>query len=187
MLNKVDLPQPDGPMIERNSPSSTARLTSSIAVSGPCGVAKRLVRCWTASRLMILPRLPVRPGLRESRPKLIASPERRHRIPVLAYGAVGVYKAGVAFSPTRLPAPKPDRPREEEMRKFTRRVAAGPRAARPPIAGGPRLGRAAPRTLKISHQFPGGTLEQGDFRDRLARRFAAEVEKRTNGELKFDI
>ncbi len=47
--------------------------------------------------------------------------------------------------------------------------------------------RAATRTLKISHQFPGGTLEQGDFRDRLARRFAAEVQKRTNGELGFEI
>ena len=46
---------------------------------------------------------------------------------------------------------------------------------------------AAARTLKISHQFPGGTLEQGDFRDRLARRFAAEVQKRTNGELGFEI
>src|SRR6266487_2319213 len=45
----------------------------------------------------------------------------------------------------------------------------------------------APRTLKISHQFPGGTLEQGDFRDRLCRRFAAEVQKRSNGSLKFEI
>jgi TRAP-type C4-dicarboxylate transport system substrate-binding protein len=43
------------------------------------------------------------------------------------------------------------------------------------------------RTLKISHQFPGGTIDQGDFRDRLCRRFAAEVEKRTNGALKFEI
>src|SRR6185312_9097977 len=44
-----------------------------------------------------------------------------------------------------------------------------------------------PRTLKISHQFPGGTIDQGDFRDRLCRKFAAEVEKRTNGALKFEI
>jgi TRAP-type C4-dicarboxylate transport system substrate-binding protein len=52
----------------------------------------------------------------------------------------------------------------------------------------PSIVRAqTPRTLKISHQFPGGTLEQGDFRDRLCRRFAAEVEKRTNGALKFEI
>lgn len=41
--------------------------------------------------------------------------------------------------------------------------------------------------LKISHQFPGGTLEEGDFRDRLVRQFAAEVQKRTNGALKFEI
>ena len=32
--------------------------------------------------------------------------------------------------------------------------------------------------LKISHQFPGGTGADGDFRDRLCRRFAADVEKR---------
>jgi TRAP-type transport system periplasmic protein len=44
-----------------------------------------------------------------------------------------------------------------------------------------------PRTLKISHQFPGGTIDQGDFRDRLCRRFAAAVEQRTNGALKFEI
>jgi len=42
-------------------------------------------------------------------------------------------------------------------------------------------------TLKISHQFPGGTPTEGDFRDRLCRRFAAEVEKRTNGALKATV
>jgi TRAP-type C4-dicarboxylate transport system substrate-binding protein len=42
-------------------------------------------------------------------------------------------------------------------------------------------------TLKISHQFPGGTLKEGDFRDRLVRTFAQEVEKRTKGTLKFEI
>jgi len=41
--------------------------------------------------------------------------------------------------------------------------------------------------LKISHQFPGSTEDQGDFRDQLVRKFAAEVEKKTNGSLKFDI
>ena len=46
---------------------------------------------------------------------------------------------------------------------------------------------AQPATLKISHQFPGGTIDQGDFRDRLTRKFAQEVEKRTGGALKFDI
>src|SRR5471030_1759469 len=43
------------------------------------------------------------------------------------------------------------------------------------------------RVLKIGHQFPGGTAEEGDFRDRLCRRFAAEVERRTNGALRFEI
>jgi TRAP-type transport system periplasmic protein len=42
-------------------------------------------------------------------------------------------------------------------------------------------------TLKISHQFPGGTLTEGDFRDRLCRRFAADVEKKTGGALKASV
>jgi len=47
-----------------------------------------------------------------------------------------------------------------------------------------RFGTAvAAQTLKISHQFPGGTISEGDFRDRLCRMFAAELEKRTNGAL----
>ncbi|MGH7072552.1 MAG: TRAP transporter substrate-binding protein DctP [Acetobacteraceae bacterium] len=46
-----------------------------------------------------------------------------------------------------------------------------------------RARAAAPRVLKISHQFPAYT----DFRDRLARKFAADVEKETNGALKFEI
>ncbi|MEX8517357.1 MAG: TRAP transporter substrate-binding protein DctP [Leptothrix sp. (in: b-proteobacteria)] len=41
--------------------------------------------------------------------------------------------------------------------------------------------------LKISHQFPSGTLTEGDFRDRLCRRFAAEVEKRSSGALKASV
>src|SRR3954471_9265311 len=41
--------------------------------------------------------------------------------------------------------------------------------------------------LKISHQFPGGTITEGDFRDRLVRRFAARAEKKTDGGLEFDI
>ncbi|MDQ1815589.1 TRAP transporter substrate-binding protein DctP [Massilia sp. CCM 9210] len=42
-------------------------------------------------------------------------------------------------------------------------------------------------SLKISHQFPGGTINEGDFRDRLCRMFAAEVEKRSKGTLKFSV
>ncbi len=41
--------------------------------------------------------------------------------------------------------------------------------------------------FKISHQFPGGTATEGDFRDRLCRQFATEVEKRSKGSLKFEI
>ncbi len=45
----------------------------------------------------------------------------------------------------------------------------------------------APRVLKIGHMFPAATDERGDFRDRMCRRFAAEVEKRSNGAFKFEI
>ena len=30
--------------------------------------------------------------------------------------------------------------------------------------------------LKISHQFPGGTDKEGDFRDKISRRFAQEID-----------
>src|SRR3954454_9121248 len=45
----------------------------------------------------------------------------------------------------------------------------------------------AATTLKISHQFPGGTIDKGDFRDRLCRMFAAEVAKRSGGEISAEI
>ena len=51
----------------------------------------------------------------------------------------------------------------------------------------PYAGAQTPKVIKISHQFPGGTLDEGDFRDRLTRKFAAEVEKQTGGQLKFEI
>jgi TRAP-type C4-dicarboxylate transport system substrate-binding protein len=61
-------------------------------------------------------------------------------------------------------------------------------AATPAILMASRWGYAAEaKTIKISHQFPGGTIDKGDFRDRLTRKFAAEVEKRTNGSLKFEV
>ena len=48
-----------------------------------------------------------------------------------------------------------------------------------------RAARAAdPVTLKISHQFPGGSEKEGDFRHRLSVRFAQELEKRSNGAMK---
>src|SRR5262245_36279979 len=68
-----------------------------------------------------------------------------------------------------------------------RSVLAGALTA-PAIVASTRLGSAAPaQTLKISHQFPGGTIDEGDFRDRLCRKFAAELEKRTNGALAAQI
>ncbi len=69
---------------------------------------------------------------------------------------------------------------------ITRRAMLGAALAAPALLQA-RGAKAASRTLKISHQFPGGTAEQGDFRDRLVRRFAAEVQKRTDGELAFEI
>src|ERR1700756_3654147 len=45
----------------------------------------------------------------------------------------------------------------------------------------------AATTLKISHQFPGGTIDKGDFRDRLCRMFAAEVVKRSGGEIAGEV
>jgi len=68
-----------------------------------------------------------------------------------------------------------------------RRFVAGSLAALPFALAGSRAFAQSPTTLKISHQFPGGTIEQGDFRDRLVRKFAADVEKKTNGSLKFEI
>ncbi|HEY2229509.1 MAG TPA: TRAP transporter substrate-binding protein DctP [Xanthobacteraceae bacterium] len=56
--------------------------------------------------------------------------------------------------------------------------------AAPAVIAASRLGLAAPaQMLKISHQFPGGTIDEGDFRDRICLKFAAELEKRTNGAL----
>jgi TRAP-type C4-dicarboxylate transport system substrate-binding protein len=46
---------------------------------------------------------------------------------------------------------------------------------------------AEPRALTLSHQFPGGTIDEGDFRDRLCRKFAAEIERRTSGALKVSV
>jgi TRAP-type C4-dicarboxylate transport system substrate-binding protein len=66
-----------------------------------------------------------------------------------------------------------------------RQVVLG--AAATLAAGLPSLARAQSATLKISHQFPGGSLTEGDFRDRLCRRFAADVDKQTKGALKFEV
>jgi TRAP-type C4-dicarboxylate transport system substrate-binding protein len=72
---------------------------------------------------------------------------------------------------------------EDKMGISRRHLLTGAIAA-PAVIAAARLGSAAPaQVLKISHQFPGGTINEGDFRDRLCLRFAAELEKRTNGAL----
>ena len=70
---------------------------------------------------------------------------------------------------------------------ITRRTMLGAAAGTGLLACPAILKAQAPKVLKISHQFPGGTLEQGDFRDRICRKFAAEVEKRTNGAVRGDV
>src|SRR6266849_7651783 len=45
----------------------------------------------------------------------------------------------------------------------------------------------AATTLKIPHQFPGGTIDKGDFRDRLCRMFAQEVTKRSGGAISAEV
>ena len=73
------------------------------------------------------------------------------------------------------------------MNNFRRRILAGSLAAVPLLVFGRGALAQTGAPLKISHQFPGGTLDEGDFRDRLCRKFAIEVEKRTKGALKFQV
>jgi len=68
-------------------------------------------------------------------------------------------------------------------RRILSTAAAAPLAA-PWIAG---TARAAGKQLKISHQFPGGTIDSGDFRDQLCRRFAAGIAKKTDGALTAEV
>jgi TRAP-type C4-dicarboxylate transport system substrate-binding protein len=72
------------------------------------------------------------------------------------------------------------------MSLLKRRAVVGAIAASP-LLSLPSVWAQSATTLKISHQFPGGTISEGDFRDRLCRMFAVEVEKRTKGSLKFEI
>jgi TRAP-type transport system periplasmic protein len=73
------------------------------------------------------------------------------------------------------------------VRISRRNMLSGVLAA-PVFIASARMGSlAAAQTLKISHQFPGGTIDDGDFRDRLCRKFAVELEKRTNGAIAGQI
>ncbi|TGD99026.1 TRAP transporter substrate-binding protein DctP [Methylobacterium nonmethylotrophicum] len=69
---------------------------------------------------------------------------------------------------------------------LTRRTLVSAALAAPALIG---LGRAAQAatTLKLSHQFPGGTVDEGDFRDRMCRKFAAAVQERSKGALEVQV
>ncbi|WP_088346836.1 MULTISPECIES: TRAP transporter substrate-binding protein DctP [Rhodomicrobium] len=72
--------------------------------------------------------------------------------------------------------------------KISRRHVLSGLIAAPAVLTFSRPGSAqSVTTIKISHQFPGGSIDTGDFRDRLCRIFARDVEKRTNGSLKFEV
>src|SRR5260370_42684304 len=72
---------------------------------------------------------------------------------------------------------------EDAMTMNRRHVLAGALAA-PAFIVASRLGSAAPApTLKISPQFPGGTLDRGGFPGRPFRPLPAQPQKRTRGAL----
>jgi len=73
------------------------------------------------------------------------------------------------------------------MDSTRRRIVGGLLAANSLALVGTGSKAAEPVDLKISHQWPGGTITEGDFRDRLCRMFSAEIEKRTGGALKGTI
>lgn len=69
---------------------------------------------------------------------------------------------------------------------LNRRHFLGAALAAPAVLkGAGEVQAAAP--LKISHQFPGGTIDQGDFRDRLCLKFAQELGKQSNGALTAQV
>ncbi len=68
---------------------------------------------------------------------------------------------------------------------FTRRHVLASAIAAPAILRFSAVQAAT--TLKISHQFPGGTIDKGDFRDRLTRMFAEEVNKRSKGDIVAEV
>ena len=67
-----------------------------------------------------------------------------------------------------------------------RHVLASALAAPAILRFGTGTAHAATR-LKISHQFPGGSIDKGDFRDRLCRMFAQEVARRSGGEIAAEV
>ena len=73
------------------------------------------------------------------------------------------------------------------MNNQRRQLVGGMLAATPLALFGRNSLATQEVNLKISHQWPGGSATEGDFRDRLCRKFSTEVEKRTGGALKSTI
>ncbi|MDB5646860.1 TRAP transporter substrate-binding protein DctP [Methylobacterium sp.] len=69
---------------------------------------------------------------------------------------------------------------------LTRRALVAGGLAAPALLSLGSRARAA-TTLKISHQFPGGTVDEGDFRDRMCRKFAAMLAERSKGALELQV
>ena len=68
----------------------------------------------------------------------------------------------------------------------TRRALVGGLATAPALLRSSRMAWSA-EPLKISHQFPGGSETEGDFRQRVCVRFAREIAARSNGALSANI
>ncbi|MGU3361067.1 TRAP transporter substrate-binding protein DctP [Methylobacterium sp. M6A4_1b] len=69
---------------------------------------------------------------------------------------------------------------------LTRRALVAGGLAAPAILSLGSRARAA-TTLKLSHQFPGGTIDEGDFRDRMCRKFAMALAERSKGALEVQV
>lgn len=65
-------------------------------------------------------------------------------------------------------------------------LASSAAAAVPILAGGAALAQS-PTILKLSHQFPGGTIDEGDFRDRMCRKFAVLLKERSKGAIEVQV
>ena len=69
---------------------------------------------------------------------------------------------------------------------LTRRTFASTALAAPFVLRFGGQARAA-TILKLSHQFPGGTLEGGDFRDRMCQKFALAMKERSQGAVEVQV
>ena len=70
---------------------------------------------------------------------------------------------------------------------LTRRHFVAATLAAPALLRFGLSGAQAATTIKLSHQFPGGTIDEGDFRDRMCRMFAKQVGEKTKGALDVQV